>query len=283
MPAPLLKDQWIVCFLAANRYPTLTEAAQSLDLTVRTVNRNLKELEQALGMPLFVRRDKNSIRLLSEGWAFFEQISLIADSLKALETAFLNPPAETALRIGWDSFWLPLLLPRLLELAPAPIRQIRRFVDTEPFEAALLAGELDIGLSTRRMFDPRLEVFAGQSSPYVIVGLPQLQGSWDQLDYLVLEQPAGDAWDDRRYPRRIRCKADHLNAILDLCLSGLGAAWLPQCLVAEPLRTHQLVIVATPPQPQFLTPYLIWRQDPAQTGLEGLIASLKKLLARRES
>lgn len=282
MPAPLLKDQWMLCFLAATRSATLAEAAHSLGLTVRTVNRNLKELEQALGTPLFVRPDKARIRLLTEGWAFYEQITPIADALVALETAFLNPPEAPVLRLGWDSVWLPLLLPRWLERAPSAPRQIRRFTAQEAFKAALLAGELDIGISTARLFAPGLEVFAGPPSPYVIVGLPQLQGSWDQLDYLVLESPAGDGWDERRYPRRVRCRADHLHAILDLCFSGLGAAWLPQCLVADALKSHQLAIVATPPQPQTLTPYLIWREQPAQAGLEAVLASFKKALSKKE-
>lgn len=290
---PILKEQWLTCFLAVRQHRNILSVAQSLGLTVRSVERNLKELEAALGTALFYYPDKENIQFLTDGLALFKQLEPILQELDALEAYFQTapPPSLPNLCLGWDQIWLPLLLPRLLDkLAKdfaGAIPDVTRLSSIEQFAVALLNKEIDIALVSEPIQHPQLRVAAGHPSPYLIVGTPQPSLSWEQLRYVTFETEIQGclsmAWDDLLYPRKIIMKADNLGPILDMCLSGLAVAWLPACTVSHLLKSGQLASVATPPQPAVLTPHLVWHEDQEQEFmLSEVLQILKKFISKKD-
>ena len=94
-------------FLKTAECMSFSQAAQQLYVTQPSVSRQIKQLEQELGYPLFVRTQKNAIRLTPAGIVFqdaFSQMQTIYH--RAVETAqSLSSHSPLQLKIGIGSGW----------------------------------------------------------------------------------------------------------------------------------------------------------------------------------
>ena len=142
-------------FLTAAECLNFSQAAQQLYVTQPSVSRQIKQLEQELGYPLFVRTQKNAIRLTPAGIVFqdaFSQMQTIYH--RAAETAqALSSSCPMQLRIGIGSGW---------DMSTA-LLQVRRQVTQHYPQAELLfeaqdfrelrhrirTGELDLMICTK--------------------------------------------------------------------------------------------------------------------------------------
>lgn len=80
----------VKCFVAAARYQSFTRAAETLCVTQAAISRQIRELEEHLGTPLFERVGR-SVKLTAAGSSFFE----------AAQLSFLNI-AQAAERVRKD-------------------------------------------------------------------------------------------------------------------------------------------------------------------------------------
>ncbi len=80
----------VKCFVAAARYQSFTRAAETLCVTQAAISRQIRELEDHLGTPLF-KRTGRSVRLTTAGSIFFD----------AAQLSFINI-AQAATRIRKD-------------------------------------------------------------------------------------------------------------------------------------------------------------------------------------
>lgn len=80
----------VKCFVAAARYQSFTRAAETLCVTQAAISRQIRELEEHLGTPLFERVGR-SVRLTTAGTIFFD----------AAQLSFLNI-AQAAARVRKD-------------------------------------------------------------------------------------------------------------------------------------------------------------------------------------
>jgi DNA-binding transcriptional LysR family regulator len=77
-------------FLAAAKYENFTQAANELNMTQASVSRNIMNLEQSLGLVLFLRH-KQRVRLTNAGKSLAQKLPRILQQMdKILEDAFLQ-------------------------------------------------------------------------------------------------------------------------------------------------------------------------------------------------
>jgi len=268
---PGIKRKWLICFLEVSQTLHLSQAAERLHLTPRSLLRNLLALENKLATRLFIYTDRDDVVLMTEGIALLRLLSPINVQMQNLK----GLPSDSALTfsqelaLGWCSAWPIEVLPKLLEKLdsefPDLYPRIHRCSQAQDLEQRILKGGLTLGLSCRQPQDPLLAWHAGSATPYVIAGLPQAIRPWHELNYVAsTHSQAGSLhgpWDDLKFPRRIVLRVESFSGILDLASSGLAAAWLPLCLVSEFFKLQQMAMLASPPQEAALIPYLIWRAD----------------------
>lgn len=274
---PVLKEKWVNSFLAVSKTLDLALASEQLKLTPRTLNRNLQALEKALGTSLLLRQPGNKVLLVSDGLVLLEELQTLQSQLNQLlfksEQLTPNPEPEEAksqfLSLACCSPWpMMILLPLLDQLEVAGRKfypRVRQVAWAEQVEAAVLAGQAELGLSCRQPVSEALCWQQAAEIPYLIVSSLQPKRAWQDWAYITgLEYQPGSMhgpWDELQFPRKVVMRSESLSGVLDLLTSGLCAAWLPECLVDEMIQEREFAVVADPPEPRMLTPYLIWRQD----------------------
>lgn len=100
-------------FVAVARRMSITQAARDLFLTQSAVSRQIRSLEEALGVPLFVRRHR-AIALTPEGERLFRvadyAVQQLQDRVALLLDAAQDRPVGITCSVGVAGLWL---LPRL--------------------------------------------------------------------------------------------------------------------------------------------------------------------------
>jgi LysR family glycine cleavage system transcriptional activator len=145
MPDQLPPLQTLRAFEAAARRLSMTLAAEELHLTHGAVSRQIKALEDHLGVPLF-RRLTRKIELTDAGAAYFGAISRVLSELSR-ETASVRRKNESAhllisSGVSFASKWLTPRLHRLM--ARHPDFHIHLDVTDTPVDFA--AGRVDVAL-----------------------------------------------------------------------------------------------------------------------------------------
>ncbi|OXM15897.1 LysR family transcriptional regulator [Paenibacillus herberti] len=157
--------EWYRVFYWIARTGSLTRAAERLHITQPAVSHSLKQLEQSLGGPLFVR-DARGVALTAEGEMLMRHVEEAFRSLEQGEKQVgdMNGLSAGEIRIGaGDTLCRHFLLEhleRFRQLYPAvAIRVMNR---TTPETATLLKeGLIDLGLISLPHADSALEVRPG--------------------------------------------------------------------------------------------------------------------------
>jgi len=172
---PLPPLQCLVAFEAAMRHASFTKAAAELHLTQSAISRQISQLEDFLGRPLFVREHR-ALRLTIAGERYAQQVqALLADCSEATRE-IMKRNGDLELTIACSSgiaiLWLA---PRLGKFRAAhPEIKLRMIVRDSL--ASLSPAEFDVGMyyvrqdlaphfTARRLFDE--EVFAVCSPDYL--------------------------------------------------------------------------------------------------------------------
>lgn len=144
-----IKLSQIQIFLAAAQRESITKAAQYLHLSQSMVSKNIKYLEDTLGLYLFIR-DKQHLRLTPAGRHLMEEFSdILALSQKALEKAHtIQAGASLPVTVGLpDSSNLERIFLDTKNLLQKEKKFTNFHTECLPFQdlnRQLLKGELDI-------------------------------------------------------------------------------------------------------------------------------------------
>lgn len=258
---PNLKEKWFYYFIALSEHKNLKAAAQSLGITVQSLNQNLAELEKRLKNPL-IERKTPQLKLTPEGTVFLQQSLEFVEELKKLEANFSLESEVHTLSLAWCHSWFPAIFPSLMrqlcreEAALYPRIQC---CPRESLEALVLDGEIELGMGFSAPESPELDFYCGAPIPYVIVAVPPVSKNWQDLRFATFASKS-NRWDDIRYPRKIVVEAEDPFIVLDVCLNAGCAAYLPAHLVAPLVRNKSLEIVADPPERHEITPYILWKK-----------------------
>jgi len=241
-------------FCAAAHRESFRHAADDLFLTASAVSHQIKQLEDELGVQLFVRRPRG-LRLTDAGRALVEDLDPVLEDLDTIVERNSRRSSATPLRLSVLPFFASeLLLPRLSGfLAQHP--DITVTVDTTDDDADTLDPSADISIRLLsspprgdghdRLFPLRLapvgapamyddiRVVAGRivSDPTLIVhnARPRAWHEWQRSSGIALP----------RHARTVRL--DSMNAVARAAEQGIGAALMPVRMSRAWLESGTLV------------------------------------------
>ena len=249
----------LVAFDAAATSVSFTQAAAKLFVTQGAISRQIRSLEENLGIVLF-DRSQRKVRLTPQGSEYHRHISDALDQISNVTFAVKNPIQETQITIAAShavaSLWL---MPRIAEYSKAyPDTDIRLLVTDNVLEVD--AGDFDcsIGFSPKapsayqvdRLFSERVFVV---SSPEFLAQ-HQALSSQELLAtrQLVLDNPTVGwfNWSDwfeglgmAKVVPQHKVTFSHYNMLVQAALQGQGVALAWDHLLTDYLAIGSLVKV----------------------------------------
>ena len=133
-------------FIAVAKHGSFNRAAQTLHLTQPALSRQVKDLEEELSVPLFVR-GKNAVALTAAGELFYEEAREIIARAELAVQRVRNQPHTEILRVGYAPSVTAGVLPNALQRFHAEHPRVRvELADLFPKDMIDKArnGELDI-------------------------------------------------------------------------------------------------------------------------------------------
>ncbi|MCV3767948.1 LysR family transcriptional regulator [Rhizobium sp. TRM95796] len=280
---------YLSAFEAAARTGSVTAAARELSLTQGAVSRQIKALEEQLGVELF-HREKQTIRLTAGGEAYARDIR---DALKLISTASLNLRANPfggtlnlAVLPTFGARWLAPRLPRFIDANPGVsfnlVTRLSYFdFRLDPVDAAIHFGGPEWQGGEMAML---------RGETVLPVCSPDLKSRYDFSDAAaVREAPLlhlttrPDAWE--RWLRHHGAADDSVRGMLfdqfstiaEAAMAGMGVALLPEFLIETELASGRLVKAIDLPMASEGAYYLVWPSErasypPLQAFREWLLA-----------
>ncbi|MFJ6323301.1 MULTISPECIES: LysR family transcriptional regulator [unclassified Rhizobium] len=263
----------LAAFEAAARTGSVTAAAKELDLTQSAVSRQIRALEEQLGVELF-HRERQTIRLTVGGDAYVREIR---DALRKISTASLNLRANPhggmltlAILPTFGTRWLAPRLPRFLSTNPGiTVNLVTRFsifdFRLEPVDAAihfgaahwpggelaLLRDETVIPACSPQMRDEYRFQEAADIRKAPLLHLTTRPDAWER--WMELNGVPSDAVHGMLF--------DQFATAAQAAMVGLGVALLPEFLIEEELAAGRLVAAIDLPMKSSESYYLAWPKD----------------------
>jgi len=258
MPRENLSD--LLAFFAVAREKNFTRAAAKLGVSQSALSHTIKGLEERLGLRLLTRTTRSVAptaageRLLTNIGPHVEEIESELAALGALR----DKPAGTLRITTAEHAAKTILWPRLAKFLPRyPDIKVEVVVDAgltdivaERFDAGIRFGEQvakDM-IAVRIAPDMRMAV-VGSPDYFKTHPLPKKPQDLTEHCCINLRLPTYGglyAWEFEKPRRKINVRVDgqlvfnSLGLILEAALAGLGLAYLPEDLVAEPLAKKRL-------------------------------------------
>lgn len=263
----------LAAFEAAARTESVTEAARELSLTQGAVSRQIRALEEQLGVDLF-RRERQTIRLTPGGQAYAREIR---EALQKISNASLNlranPGGGTLTVAILPTFGTRWLAPRLPEFLSAHtgitlnlMTRLTQFDFTkEAIDAAIHFGQPDWpGVEMVRL---RGEDVVPACSPALLERLA-FQTAWDvrraPLLHLTSRPDAWERWFETQDVDATNVQGmlfDQFATVAQAAVAGLGVALLPRFLIEEELSSGKLVLALDRPMRSQAAYWLVWPAD----------------------
>lgn len=243
-------------FAAAARHQSFTLAAAELFVTHGAISRQVKALEEFLGVALFERRVRQ-VSLTPEGQRFFAEVAPALEQIGAAARALMDEaPARTVTINVRPSFAVRWVIPRL----PAFVAQfpgISPQVVTSTVAPDQASEHFDVAIRRGRNagWPASIAVQPFLLDEALIVGTPALlanapvDGPPDLAAHALLwSRSRPDDWE--HWKRQVgaprlrpasQLQFDHLHFVLQAALDGLGFALAPASLVAHDLAAGRLV------------------------------------------
>lgn len=274
-------------FSAVVREGGITRAAERLHRVQSNVTTRIRQLEDDLGVPLFVREGRR-LHLAPAGRTLLDY----ADRLLALSEEAVAAVQDTRprglFRLGamesTAAVRLPGPLTRYNKRYPDVTLELRTGNPTQ-LTTALLAGELDAALAAEPVAEARFETLPAFDEELAIVTAadhPPI-GSRSPVPRTVLVFEHGcphrrrlEAWYATRgeMPERT-IELGSYHAMLGCAVAGMGAALVPKSVLSTFPEARRLKVHALPRGHNRLRTLLIWRRGAGSPKIEALAEILK--------
>src|SRR5258706_8712243 len=233
-------------FVAVADCGSLPRAAEKLFIAQPRLSTQIRQLEEEVGAPLFVRQPRG-VRLTTAGQVFLTEAKHILASVERAKLLASQKEQSGLIRIGFVPSAAHTILPRLLsqwrEARPQAELDVAEMITSDQVEA-LRQGRIDVGLARSlpgasmalKQFElndpfclavPRGHPLRGKSpcelskaADHVFVGFTRYRGPafFDQVISLCT---------DAGFSPRIRYEASTVYGVLSLVGAGLGVAVVP--------------------------------------------------------
>ena len=221
---------YLRAFEAASRHLNFVAAAQELHLTPGAISHQIRQLEEAVGAPLFTRRAAG-VALTPAGADYATHVRHALAIVEQATRQIADPryTARVVVRCQF-SFGANWLAPRL-GLFRARFPEIDLVVRAEPYNVDPLVGGADIAVYYSRATDPWLACTALAPGHFLVVAPPALR----------------DAWRNAPAPQMLQAPLLHLEAIKRGWTEPNWADWFQQVGIEAPaqLRGPVLSTVST--------------------------------------
>ncbi|WP_094855018.1 LysR substrate-binding domain-containing protein [Bordetella genomosp. 10] len=240
-------------FLAAARRQSFTLAAADLHVTHGAISRQVRSLEDYLGVALFERRVRQ-VRLTPAGQQFLAEAGPALDQVAAAARQVMAQASGRAVRINVrPTFAVRWLIPRLSDfVAQYPGIEPQILTSIAPPNAPDLSYDIAIRRGLENWPDT-LGMHPFLEDEALLVGAPRLMrgvtepAALASLTLLLAKTRRTD-WEDWKKHlgiRRLRPKAqilfDHSHFVLQAAIDGLGYTIAPVSLLANDLTDGRLV------------------------------------------
>ncbi len=189
-------------FEAAGRLASFTLAAAELFVSQAAISRQIRELEDLVGRPLFERRHR-SVRLTAEGRTLLSVLTsafdMVGDSLEALSGRRASQTLKVSAEPSIAGCWL---VPHLAEFQ-SEHPQIDLVIDADPRLTDFRSGDADIAIRYSLTLSswPRVEARRLGGVEMIPVIAPELAGSGrpistpvDLMQHPLLHEDNREAW-----------------------------------------------------------------------------------------
>ena len=270
------------CFLIAADQMSFTRAAEILCLTQSAVSHKIKNLEEALGVTLFIRQPRR-LSLTDDGKRLKEVVAQnfgdLANELRELRTQELCGDLNISVPPTFAQRWLLPRLKRFIDKYPSlriHLRTRNELVDfqTESFDCAIYFGNgKHSGLHVVKLMDESMMpvcshdyaqrhhlygnpanltacMLLHDAAPWAKAGRNDEWQYWAQQNGVLLPDGTG-------------CTFDRADLSLQAAERGIGVAMGRASFIAEQLESGRLVAPFTLSVPSPLTYYLVCRKEMA--------------------
>ena len=241
-------------FVVAARHQSFTRAAVELHVTHGAVSRQVRSLEDYLGLALFERRIRQVV-LTESGQAFYAEAQAALSQLATAARALMADAPPRSVRINVrPSFAVRWLIPRLPDFV-AQYPGVEPEVITSTVAPARAPASFDVAIRRGLQgWPPSLQVRPWLEDEALVVGasaqfrqaptMPRDLAS----QMLLCSRSRKSDWDDwarsagiGRLQANGRLHLDHLHLVLQAAVDGLGVALAPRSLLARDLSQGRLV------------------------------------------
>ncbi len=238
-------------FVAVAETGNLSRAAEKLFIAQPPLSLQIRQLEEALGEPLFIRHPKG-VRLTAAGQALLPEARSLLDRAARLGDLVQQRGADGAglggtFSLGYvpsaSSTLLPELVRALRQLHPRLNLSLRELISDEQTEA-LVAGQIDAGIARTNARHARISVACQMPDPFCLAfsraAAPRAGPALDlrryaQHGFVAFTRHRGPAYFDQAvhlcgqagFSPVIRYEASTVRGVLDLVGAGLGVALVP--------------------------------------------------------
>ncbi|MBS0122575.1 LysR substrate-binding domain-containing protein [Thetidibacter halocola] len=274
---PLPPTQALRALEALDRLGSATAAAAEMNLTQSAVSRQLKTLEDQLGVALF-HREGRALRLTPQAHEFAQTVRGALDRIAQGAMALRLTPRGGALSLailpGFGMRWLVPRLPDFARLHPDVTvnmaTRLRPFsFAAEPLDAAIHFGRPEAWPGTRHL-NLMHEAVRPLAAPGLLTAGPLEPAALMRLPLLHLESRP-NAW-----PRWFAAQGavtgplpgpafDQFGALIQAALYGLGVALLPDYMTIRERRDGALVDATDRPPAVLGAYHLVWPDDRAES------------------
>ena len=244
-------------FEAAARHLSFTRAAVELCVTQSAVSRQIKQLEDGLGQPLFLR-SMNRLALTVVGSEYAAAVRKLLCDAESATLALMayggrGPLLSLASLPTFGARWL---VPRLVNFVDQhPSVQLSMSTYIEPFEFTETGVDAAIHFGTDAWPGATCHRLMGEVA--VPVCAPSLSSvSFEDpaqvAQYPLLQHATRPrAWAEwfaqhgvRNVPALRGMRFDHFYAVIQAAIAGLGVALLPRFLVDKEIASRELIVMA---------------------------------------
>ncbi len=240
-------------FDIAARTGNFSRAAREADLTQGAISRQIANLEEWIGAPLFVRHGRG-LTLTPTGRLYADEISGALERIReatrgAMASTAPRKPLSVATLPGFGARWLGPRLPSLLKASPSITLNFSARPDhvdfnAEPFDAAIRFGDGRWpGVLAERLFDEEMAPVCTPAlaqdlrtpkdiAALALMGVPTRPLAWRQW-FQRADAPVGEI--------RPSLMFEHFMMLTEATLSGSGVALIPTFLIEQELSRGLLV------------------------------------------
>jgi len=269
-------------FSAVVREGGITRAADRLHRVQSNVTTRVRQLEEDLDVPLFIREGKR-LHLAPAGQILLDYADRLLDLAEEARSAVQDTAPRGVFRLGsmesTAAVRLPEPLSRFSKRYPLVKLELRTGNPTQ-LSTAVFAGEVDAALVAEPVAEAKFEtVVAFEEEPVIVTAADQ--PSINDPDHapktiLVFEHGCPhrrrlEQWYAARgtLPERI-IELGSYHAMLGCVLAGMGAALLPKSVLGTFPESKRLRVHSLPPGEDRLRTLLIWRKGAASPKVTAL-------------